>query len=131
VMHIGPFSFEPVSVVARRIPEDEEWEPAFAEVFELYRNAPWWIGDMLLMAEQHMGDDAMQMIPETASERQTSILLWMAKTYPRSERREELSWTHHQIVAKLHGKVRSMLLDKAVEERWDTTKLRAEAAEWK
>ena len=72
------------------------------------------------------------MVDEVAAARagvslqQLRFCRWLSKKFP-PDRRRSISHTHHAAVAALPDDVADQMLDQAVEERWNVTRIRAEA----
>lgn len=128
MLNFRSFRFDIGEASLTSIPSDQDWEAAFEYLTWMQRNIYWWIGDVSVYAERHLGEEASQIYPMHVSERLVSQCRWMAERFPPHLREKELSWSHHQVVSKLPEKVASALLRKAVENRWDTKALREEVS---
>ncbi len=130
MFQIGNFVFDQSECYLRDIPKDEDWEPAFHQIFWMQRNLPWWIGDFILHAEANLGEDYSQIFPLDVSEQQMNRFRWMSSLFTPEERVGSLSWTHHFAVAKLDKKIASALLTKAAVNQWDSQTLKEEVKKW-
>ena len=60
----------------------------------------WWVGDLLLYAESRWGEESAQLLDATRlSEHQLTKYRWVAEKVRPSLRRENLSFSHHELVA--------------------------------
>ena len=91
----------------------------------LHDGSKWWIADLLLEAEARFGESSYQIAAATGrSERTLGNWIYVASKVPRSRRREELSFTHHALVAPLDCQAQSKWLQRAVDERLSSRELR-------
>jgi len=74
----------------------------------------WCVGDLILMGEEHFGEDwtlqaigdhLFSMSPETQKQCQ-----WVAQRFPHAERLNDLTWSHHLIVAGIEDVAKRTLL---------------------
>lgn len=90
----------------------------------------WWQADLLLFLEKVKPEEfsqlseAMNITPATRSR-----IMRVADRIPPSQRRVELSFSHHFVVCHLGRDERIELLDQAVREGWSKSQLDAEVKE--
>lgn len=88
------------------------------------------IGDFLNYADGVFGEEASQLISESGwTESTQKVYQWVASKVPPQYRRSELTFLHHQIIAKLNTPEEQKLwLDRAVEgidgRRWTVAELK-------
>ncbi len=83
-------------------PPFEKIAVALDAAYSLNESARWWIGDLIAYAERRWGDDYAQLLEMTRlTERQAERYRYVAQNIAPSHRRENLSFTHHEIVAAL------------------------------
>ncbi len=88
------------------------------------------IGDFLNYAEGVFGEQASQLISENGwTESTQKVYQWVASKVPPALRRSELTFGHHQIIAKLNtAEEQKLWLDRAVEgsdgTRWSVGELK-------
>lgn len=88
---------------------------------------PWKIGDLLNYGEANYGEKYAQAFDDCLVEYHTmQNWRWLCRSFPVSRRRESLSWSHHEVVAKLSEKQQDTWLDRAERKRWSTRELRDE-----
>jgi hypothetical protein len=94
------------------------------------RGYQWWIGDALVYAESHYGDElAYQLAEELNLEPHTlTNYRWVASSVDRKRRRDDLSWSHHAEVARLGPKAQAEVLARAASEGWTVRQLRDHVA---
>lgn len=89
----------------------------------------WERGDLLVAAEA-LGETSEAEVWSAAEEMGVSYNVlaterWVAREFPRSERRD-LTWTHHRLVAGMKDtKTRNAVLDMCVEGSWSASTLRS------
>ncbi|HVQ45121.1 MAG TPA: hypothetical protein VMT30_09280 [Candidatus Saccharimonadia bacterium] len=84
----------------------EEWCSAMETLQTMDRSVKWWIGDLILFGEAAYGGDASQAFPDAFSgspfaESTLRAAAWVSAAFPRGTRVEQLTWTHHRVVAEL------------------------------
>lgn len=81
----------------------EKWEEIGEFLQTVERSIQWWIGDWLNYGEQKWGEMYSQAIQDELGEKYQTLAnyKWVAKQVQFSMRMENLSWNHHQAVAKL------------------------------
>jgi hypothetical protein len=86
----------------------------------------WWIGDFLNYADGQYGDTYREATQLFEMEVGTLMnLKWVASQFDVSFRNENLSWTHHYIVAAMEPEVRDYWLRRAEEKKWSVRELKA------
>ncbi len=77
-------------------------EAALNDLLGMGDSVRWWIGDLLLFAEANFHEEYAQALDVTRlSERQLTKYRWVAEKVAPSLRRENLSFSHHELVAAL------------------------------
>jgi hypothetical protein len=95
----------------------------------IHDGSKWWVADLLLEAEARFGEAAYQVAEATGrSERTLANWVWVASRVPRSRRREELTFTHHVVVAPLEYPEQRRWLQRAVDEGFSSRELRVAIA---
>lgn len=114
----------------------DQWEAVGKTLLHLGRGVQWAIGDWLCEGERRYGERYAQAVEITGYKEPTlPTIKWVASRIPRYMRMEELSWSHHRIVASIEGQGEQRYwLDRAIDEAWSTRELqyeirRAEMAE--
>jgi hypothetical protein len=83
-----------------------------------------WVADWYLEGEQRFGEEMVQAVTATGrSERTLLNWVWVARSVPPSRRRENLTFTHHAIVAPLEPAEQAEWLDRAECDRWSSREL--------
>jgi hypothetical protein len=91
----------------------------------------WALGDFANYLEDHYGEQAAQILDhERFSESTLGVYRWVAKSVPLENRRADLEFSHHQVVAKLPPGEQRKWLEKAAKgdgtERWPVSRLKQE-----
>ena len=89
---------------------------AFAFSIWAQANAPWWIGDLVVLALERYGDDAFEQLGVPfhmvdAVERWRAV----AAKVPREVRRDDVSWSAHAAVANLPPVEQRNILSRAAD----------------
>lgn len=86
------------------------------------------VGDLLRFGESKFGERWAAAISDTFAQMITesvmSRAMWVAGSIPSDVRREDLSFEHHEAVAKLEPDEQREFLEKAAEEKWNTKELK-------
>lgn len=117
----------PISLdLSRRLDLDvDSFEALACFLRRIHDGSKWWTADLLLEAEVRFGESAYQIAAATGrSERTLANWVWVASRVPRSRRREEVSFTHHALVAPLEHLEQRHWLQRAVDERLSSRELR-------
>lgn len=109
-MKIHPFLLLP-GALSVEVCSLEEWEHAAAQLVNMQKWVPWWLGDMVVFGEAQWGDEFWQTVPMDASLSLLERCAGVARKYPHGERFPCLSWTHHVVALRIKDRVarRSML----------------------
>jgi len=111
------------SVIPEWKPKWEDFEKAGSALATMERTSALWVGDLLNLCQAFFGEQYAQLVPE-GSEETWRKYQWVCSKVPPTWRREELTFTHYQIVAGLEDDNIKDLLDKAVANKWTTRELR-------
>jgi hypothetical protein len=109
-----------------------EWAAIGHTLGRAVRASAWWIGDWINYGEDRgfiSGEkyDAAQEISRL--KRKTLVVYaFIARTFPKIDRNQSLTPSHHRVVASLEPDERKAILDQAAEERWGVDKLRTQLA---
>lgn len=84
----------------------ERWCEIVGTLQIMERSVKWWVGDALLYGEAAYGEMASQAFPDAFSgtpyaEATLRAAMWVSERFPRGTRVEQLTWTHHRVVAEL------------------------------
>lgn len=102
------------------------WEAYGEGMQRIHGSMPFILGDWLNYGERVYGETYMQAVEATGMKTQTLMnYKWVASRVPIFLRRENLTWTHHSLVASLPLEEQSLWLDVASKEDWPTAELRS------
>ncbi|MFJ4851597.1 MULTISPECIES: LmbU family transcriptional regulator [unclassified Streptomyces] len=88
-------------------------------------SSSWWLGDWLVHGSVSYPNRYREAMRSTALDYQTlRNYAWVARKFPPSRRRQELSFQHHQEVAALPPEQQDLWLDRSAEHRWPKAELR-------
>lgn len=105
----------------------KQWSEKVQDAITTRANLPWVIGDLLNYGEANYGEKYAQAFDDCLVDYHTlQNWRWVARCFSASRRREALSWSHHEIVAKLPEKKQDKWLAQAERKRWSTRELRFE-----
>ena len=114
--------------VGLELPKDlpfEEWERIGSCLLAITGRVRWWLGDWLVFGERRYGDAYAQAIDMTGLAYQTlANVMSVSGRVESSRRKENLSWSHHEVVAKLSADEQSEWLEKVEVESWTVKELR-------
>lgn len=84
----------------------DRWCEIVGTLQTIDRSVKWWVGDALIYGEQAYGQMASQAFPDAFSgapyaESTLRAAMWVSERFPRGTRVEQLTWTHHRVVAEL------------------------------
>jgi len=103
----------------------EEWMAAVGQIAQLRKASRFWLGDAIAFGENKYGEKYAQAIDETKFDYQTlANAVWVCKSIEPSRRRENLSFAHHEAVAKLEPAEQDQWLDEAARNKWSSADLR-------
>lgn len=107
----------------------DDWHALGEAIGGMSRATPWMIGDWWALGEARFGETAAQAAEAVNLNRQ-SLLNYgsVARRIPPQDRRPELSWYAHSLVAPLPRAERNRLLDRAVREGWDSGRVKGALA---
>lgn len=104
-----------------------QWSKQVQDAITKRANLPWVIADLLNYGEANFGERYAQAFDDCVVELHTlQNWRWVARCFTPSRRRESLSWSHHEVVAKLPEKQQDTWLNRAERKRWSTRELREE-----
>jgi len=103
-----------------------EWGEIGSFLAKSFRDIHWRIGDWLRYGEERWGDDCYQAVSELFSPKTLANDKWVASRVDSSLRKEELSFSHHALVAPLEPEQQKALLERAVEKGMATADLHRE-----
>ncbi len=103
-MKVGPFLLLPAALSAE--PGSlSEWEYGAAQLVDMQKYVPWWLGDMVVFGEARWGDDFWQSIPLDASLSLLERCASVSRKYKPADRVSSLSWTHHVVALRVKDEV--------------------------
>lgn len=89
--------------------------------------ALWWLGDWCRLGEQAYGEKYAQALEATDYEEGTlRNAVYVASAVDPDRRRDELSFSHHQEVAKMEPDMQDKWLEAAVKFKWNVKRMRDE-----
>jgi hypothetical protein len=103
------------------------WIVAGRRLGSVGRLSNWWVGDWLIYGAAKWGKKYVLAAKITGYDvHSLENMVYVASRFPASLRRENLSWSHHFLVAALEPEHRSYWLDFATEHRLSVNDLRIE-----
>lgn len=104
----------------------EMYEELLAAAGRMKRSMSWWIGDLINFGEGLYPDRYSQAMEVTGLKYETlSNYAWVCRHVARSRRRDHLSFSVHDAVAKQEPSQQTYWLEQAEQHRWTTAELRA------
>lgn len=126
-MRVGPFRFTSVGVRIDGRPSIEAWKGPLQFALWCQKAGPWWIGDLLNAGDDAFGEAFYAMCEGAVSGDQLNRYASVARRVPIRNRRPNLSWSAHAMVARLDGPGQRRLLALAEKHGWSSEELRVEA----
>jgi DNA mismatch repair ATPase MutL len=119
------FQTSAVGIVATAKPTYSEWEIALGVACDLHRSSQWWVGDLLNIGEHTYGEKYSQALEATGFEEQTlKNYKWVCARVEKSLRKDNLTFSHHALVASLQPDEQKQWLTLAVNNKWTVAQLR-------
>ena len=114
-LELGAFCLTPTGLVVTGDPSFNDWDICGAHLQRMEGAVQFWIGDWLNYGEHAYGEKYAHAVNDTQTETWMNYA-WVARHVEISTRVENLSWSHHREVAKLHETpdVQRALLEQAV-----------------
>jgi hypothetical protein len=122
----SPFEFRNCGVIPFGEPTFEEWQSALDFAVNADKSIHFWIGDILNYGEKRpWGKRYEEAIEKTGFDYQTLMDdKWVAASVQFSSRKENLSFSHHKVVAPYAPQEQAILLEKAETMGLSVTQLR-------
>ena len=127
-LSVGKFTVTRRGLILSGEPEWDDWKEFLSRLDAVHSSIQWVIGDALREIDVQYGEEGSQLTSEFP-EREYKTLLnyrWVAGKIEYSRRRENLSFTHHALVASLERKEMNQWLEKASAKGWTVRELREE-----
>jgi site-specific DNA-methyltransferase (adenine-specific) len=122
------FRLEDRRLVPMGTPSREEWSACLDYLMHIEQHVHFWIGDLLAYGEKRWGTTYADMVGETGYDIGTlQNLKWVASKVDAEQRRETLSFAHHQEVVRLSPAQQDRVLTLAEDEGWTRDMVRQEA----
>jgi hypothetical protein len=103
----------------------DRWREVGVKICRYCSASSWWIGDWLTYGRSHYGERYKDAVGETGLDYQTlRNYATVARRFPVSRRRDNLSFQHHAEVCSLDDADQDFWLDAAVDGHWSRTELR-------
>ena len=131
-LQLPGFRLTATGVVIEGNPELGEWKAAMQFVSRTGGSSMWWLGDLLAIGDAKYGELASQDVGDGRYEQKTLYQAkWVAENVQFSMRIENLSFTHHSLVAGMSPAEQNEWLEKADKEKLSAAKLRTHIQESK
>jgi hypothetical protein len=116
-----------VSWIAVEEMEHPEWVVAGRRLGAMGRGSGWWVGDWVCYGAARWGEKYVEAARITGYDIHTlRNLAYVAMRFDVSLRRDNLTWSHHAVVAALEPEDRDHWLDLAVSKKFSVADLKAE-----
>lgn len=124
---ISSFSLQKTGAVPIGNPTFEQWSNCLEFVQKSQQAVHFWLGDILNWGSQSFGEKYSQAVEVTGFDIGTlQNDCYVSKAIPIENRRAELSFEHHKVIAKLPPKDQKEWLDKTIEDNLTVRELRRE-----
>lgn len=103
----------------------ESWKGIGERIWQISKSSSWWLGDWLVYGQDRYPERYSKAMKESLLDYQTlKNYAWVARKFPPSRRRGDLSLQHHAEVASLPEREQDAWLDLTVSHRWTRNELR-------
>lgn len=123
-LQLGPFSLRSCQVIIEGTPEIETWIGPLQFAIWVQKASPWWIGDLLIRGDAQFGEAFSQACEGIISSDLLQRYESVSRRVPPENRRADLSWSMHAVVARLPAKEQPMMLVLAQQNGWTSEDLR-------
>jgi hypothetical protein len=107
--------------------EYRDWVLEGRRIGIMWRGSPWWIGDWLLYGTARWGEMYVQAAKITGYDPKTlRNMRYVASRFDLSLRRDNLTWSHHALLASLERDAQKYWLERASADRLSVEDLRIE-----
>jgi len=114
-----------VGLVAKGKATYGEWEVALSVACGIAKSCPWWIGDLLNIGEHTYGETYSQALTATGfDEGYLRNLKYVSSRVELSLRSDNLTFSHHTLVAPLQPDEQRQWLTLAANNKWTVAQLR-------
>lgn len=122
---LGKFVLSPIGLIITDAASQLEWQAIGKVLKRIDSGIQWMLGDWMLYGERSWGSMYQHIAKETGFEVGTlRNCVWLARRFELSLRRDNLSYGHHKLVAKLSDREAEKWLDTAEANGWSVAKLR-------
>lgn len=119
------FVLTPVGLFIDGNPTLEEWETVGVSLRAFERASRWLVGDWVMQGEYRYGEKYAQAMEATEYSKQgLADIVWVCRQYPVDQRRADLSFEHHRIMAPFPAEMRNYFFDLAAQYNWNGRQLR-------
>lgn len=118
-----------LSLTSLEIPQTttmDEWMKIGSALKRFYSANKWWVGDWLNFGESKYGETYAQAMEETGMQYDTlKNYKWVAHSVPNVIRNDNLSFSHHYMIARFDPKEQKALLEIADQEKMTRDQFKA------
>jgi hypothetical protein len=119
-----------ITAIAWSAPDELEypdWVLEGRRIGVMWRGSPWWVGDWLLYGTARWGEMYVQAAKITGYDpKSLRNMRYVATRFDSSLRRDNLTWSHHALLASLEPEAQRYWLERAVNDRLSVEDLRLE-----
>lgn len=119
-LDLGPVRLSATSVNFLSRPTLEEWGNVMEFVERADNAVQWWVGDLINAGENMFGEEASQWFSDATWRRWA----WVCEKVQPALRRADLSFTHHEVIARLEPREQKHWLAQAAQHGWSVSELR-------
>jgi hypothetical protein len=103
----------------------EEFAQHLQALLSIEKGSMWWLGDLLNRFEGQHGQKYAAALPTAKRDyMRCANAKWVASAYQFSLRNENLTWSHHRILAPLDEDMRALWMQRCEAEGWSVNQLR-------
>lgn len=124
ILNVGPIELGPCWARRRETTSVQDWLGPLQFALWCQRASPWWIGDLLNAGDAEFGESFSQACEGAISGEMLQRYESVARRVPPENRRPNLSWSAHAMVARLSHPQQCELLELAEQNGWTSEQLR-------
>jgi hypothetical protein len=107
--------------------EYRKWVLEGRRIGAMGRGSPWWVGDWLLYGTARWGERYVEAVKITGYDAKSlRNMRYVASRFELSLRRDNLTWSHHALLAAFEADEQRYWLDRATADRFSVDDLRIE-----
>ena len=105
----------------------DKWASIGTKLREMNTASRWWLGDWVIYGERYLAETYTQALEDTDYDKETVRgFAYVCERFEPERRRDDVSWSHHRVVAALPPKEADRWLKLAAKNNWTVKELKKE-----